>query len=212
MSPESPAPGRSPLYAGPALPRSFYERPTGEVARDLLGRGFWRRSEDGSVTGGILIEVEAYFGPDDPASHAFRRTPRSEIMYGSPGILYVYFTYGMHWCANVVCEEEGRAGAVLLRAIEPLEGVELMAVRRGAAARKRDGEVNVAALCSGPARLTQALAIDGSLNGAGVTGPEVWITAGVGRMPDRRVAVTPRVGVRRATDRAARYVVRERER
>ena len=177
------------------------------MARDMLGRGLWRRSGDGTVTGGIIVEAEAYLGPADPASHAYRRTPRSEIMYGSPGIAYVYFTYGVHWCANAVCETDGRAGAVLLRAIEPLEGLDRMAERRGTIALDGEGMIIGTALCSGPAKLTQAMGIDGSLNGADLQGPELWVTRGRGPLSDEEISATPRIGVTQAADRLARFIV-----
>ena len=189
------------------LPISFYERPVDEVARDLLGHILIRRDGAGILASGIIMEAEAYFGPDDPASHAYRRTPRSEIMYGPPGVLYVYFTYGMHFCANVVAHEKGKAGAVLLRALEPVEGIEAMAHRRGGAALRKDGSVNPRALCSGPAKLCQALAIGRADNGADLQGPAIWVEEGRGRIPDEEVAVTPRIGIRVATDRTARFVV-----
>ena len=128
------------------LPCSFFARPVLEVARDLLGCTFLC---DG--VGGRLVEVEAYRA-DDPASHSYRgRTPRNAVMFGPPGRLYVYFTMGLHFCVNVVCEGEGRAAAVLLRALEPSDGLKAMRQRRGLDDPRR--------LCSGPARLTQALAI-----------------------------------------------------
>jgi len=152
------------------------------------------------------VEAEAYSGPDDPASHAFRRTPRSEIMYGPPGFAYVYFTYGTHWCANVVCESDGTAGAVLLRALEPVEGMEVMARRRGGVAYDKEGKIKERSLCSGPAKLTQALDIDGTLNGCDLRSPLLWISKGIGPLPDAAVAVTPRVGINRAAGRLARFI------
>ena len=139
------------------LRRGFYARSALDVAPELLNKVLL--GPDGRAA--RIVEVEAYCGSDDPGSHAFRgSTPRTEVMFGSPGRLYVYFTYGMHWCANVVVESRGVAGAVLLRAATPLMGVERMHRARGSAARRpRD-------LCSGPAKLCQALGLDGTHDGA----------------------------------------------
>ncbi|MEO5965373.1 MAG: DNA-3-methyladenine glycosylase, partial [Candidatus Limnocylindrales bacterium] len=132
------------------LPRSFYRRDPRAVAPELLGKVLVL----GEATARI-VEVEAYCGSEDPGSHAFRgMTKRNATMFGSPGRLYVYFTYGMHWCANAVCGDEGEGIAVLLRAAVPLSGVEAMRARRPAARTDRD-------LCRGPARLCQAFALDG---------------------------------------------------
>jgi len=134
------------------LPAAFYDRPVVAVARDLVGCTFVFRG-----VGGRIVETEAY-AHDDPCCHGFRgQTARNAVMFGPPGHLYVYFTYGMHFCVNIVCEAPGRAAAVLLRALEPQAGVELMGERRGRADAKL--------LCSGPARLTQALAIGRAENG-----------------------------------------------
>ena len=153
------------------LPRLFYARPATDVAPALLGHVLVRALPDGTRAAARIVEVEAY-GPDDPASHAFRgMTPRNAAMFGPPGHLYVYFTYGMHFCMNVVTGRAGEGTAVLLRAGEPLEGVEGMRSRRG-----RDRTLD---LCSGPGRLTQALGVARSEDGADlVKGDLVWVERG----------------------------------
>ncbi len=205
MSEPSPGPA-SDLTAAPLLPASFYERSTDAVARDLLGRFLWRRFEDGVTAGGRIVETEAYFGPDDPGSHARRRTPRSEIMYGPPGRAYIYFTYGMHFCLNAVAHEPGRAGAVLLRALEPFRDLEGMARRRGDVVRRTDGGIRERLLCSGPARLTRSLGIGRDLNGTDLRGPILWI-AGAGEVPEAEVTVTARIGLSDGCELPARFIV-----
>jgi DNA-3-methyladenine glycosylase len=141
------------------LGRSFYARDALAVARDLIGCVFVHDHPEGRMAV-RLVETEAYRGTADPGSHGYRGlTPRTEVMYGPPGRLYVYFTYGMHWCANVVCAEAGLCEAVLLRAGEPLEGIDLMRANRRATSNDR-------LLAAGPARLTQALGIERHHNGA----------------------------------------------
>ena len=141
------------------LTLEFYRRNALSVARDLIGCIFVHDDREGR-TAVRIVESEAYRGILDPGSHGYRGpTPRTEVMYGPPGRLYVYFTYGMHWCANVVCANEGECEAVLLRAGEPVEGVELMRARRPAATRETE-------IASGPARLTQAMGIGKQHNGA----------------------------------------------
>jgi DNA-3-methyladenine glycosylase len=157
------------VVSGALLPREFFARPAPEVAPGLLGCVLWHQSADGPVAVQI-VEVEAYAGESDPASHAFRgRTARNSVMFGPPGHAYVYFTYGMHFCVNLVCQPAGHAAAVLLRAGRVIEGAELAAVRRSgarqtSAARRID-------LARGPARLCQALGIDRALDGADVCDP-----------------------------------------
>jgi DNA-3-methyladenine glycosylase len=160
-----------------------------EVARDLLGTAFL---VDG--VGGTLVEVEAY-APDDPASHSYRgRTLRNASMFGPPGTLYVYRSYGVHWCANVVC---GDASAVLLRALEPTHGLDEMAVRRGL----DDPRL----LCSGPGRLTQALALTGAHDGLMLDRPPFRLLP---RTTAPETVASPRVGITRASDLPWRYSVR----
>jgi DNA-3-methyladenine glycosylase len=167
------------------LPRSFYARPATEVAPDLLGHVLVRALPDGRRLAARLLEVEAY-EPDDPGSHAFRgMTARNEVMFGPPGHLYVYFTYGMHFCMNAVTRRAGEGSAVLLRAGEPLAGLDEMRAHRG---RERDVE-----LCSGPGRFTQALAIARPENGLDlVAGDTAWIERGAG---GGNVGIGIRVGV-----------------
>ena len=168
------------------LGRNFYARSALEVAPDLLNRVLV--AADGRA--GRIVEVEAYRGEDDPGSHGFRGpTKRNATMFGAPGHLYVYFTYGMHWCANVVAETDGVAAAVLLRALTPLEGLEAMYAARGPAARtERD-------LCSGPAKLTQALGIDGALDGADLVSGDRGVTIVDDDQPPPTPAVTTRIGL-----------------
>src|SRR5712691_12608784 len=154
--------------AGRRLSRSFYRRPAVEVAPDLLGSVLVRVLPDGLRLAGRIVETEAY-EPGDPASHAFRgKTQRNAVMFGPPGHLYVYFTYGNHWMMNTVTRSRGEGSAVLLRATEPIEGVDAMARHRG-----RD---SIRDLCSGPGKLAQALAVDRRHDGADLVGGDtIWI-------------------------------------
>jgi len=150
-----------------ALKRDFYERDTEIVAKELLGKVLVHRLPEGDVTGRI-VETEAYFGNGDPASHASRgKTPRNSIMFGPPGHAYVYFNYGMHYLFNVVTEKEGVPGAVLIRALEPLDGIDFMFKKRKVKELKL--------LTNGPAKLTQALGIDISHNGLDLVNGEIFI-------------------------------------
>lgn len=166
------------------LPRKFYNRPTLTVARELLGARLVRML-DGVKLVGLISETEAYFGFDDLASHAKAgRTIRTDPMFDKPGHAYVYFTYGNHWMLNAVTEKEGFPAAVLIRAIQPIEGVEVMMERR----QGRD--------TFGPGKLTQALGITKSENYADLTesGSSLWIEAGV-KVPEKSVTIGPRVGL-----------------
>ena len=176
----------------PPLPRSFYDRPSLSLARDLLGKVVVSE-EDGSRTAGRIVEAEAY-RPDDPASHSYRGPTRgNRTMFGAPGHLYVYVSHGIHHCMNAV----GRAGsAVLIRALEPLEGDGAMATRRGL----EDARL----LCAGPGRLCQALGVTRSHDGLDLTrGSAVWIADG---SPPGRVLRTPRIGLSVAAEKRWRFV------
>ena len=172
----------------PKFQRAFFERDTLSVARALLGQRLIR-SLQGQRISGRIVEVEAYVGEDDAACHASSgRTARNAVMFGSGGHAYVYFVYGMHHCFNVVTEEEGMPAAVLVRALEPVEGIDLMRARRGG----REG----VELTNGPAKLCYALEIDRSLNGTDlVLSDELWLEreATIG---DDRIGSGPRVGIR----------------
>jgi DNA-3-methyladenine glycosylase len=178
------------------LQQPFYNRPTLQVARDLLGKKLVRRL-DGCDLSGIIVETEAYLGRTDSACHAHRgRTQRNDVMFGPPGCAYVYFTYGMHYLLNLVTEEKDVPCAVLLRALFPVAGIDRMLARR-----KRGGKE----LTNGPAKLCQALAIDKSFNGWDLTrGKQLWVEDGFVLAPGA-IITTPRIGIDYAApeDRAA---------
>src|SRR5690349_17677403 len=181
---------------GPILQRSFYERRAVAVARALLGKVLVH-----GPTAGMIVETEAYLGGDDLASHSARGiTNRTRVIFGPPGHAYVYFIYGMYECLNLVAEPAGQPGCVLIRAIEPLGGIDLMRQRRPAARRLED-------LASGPGKLTLALGITRAQNGADVTRGALVV-----REPaePRRfaVAATPRIGIRECADWPLRFIVR----
>lgn len=180
------------------FPADFLSRPVAEVARSLLGTRLTSRV-GGVLVSGVIVEAEAYEGTGDPASHAATRTGRTRrnrAMFGPPGHAYVYRIYGMHWCVNVVTGEEGDPQAVLLRGLEPLTGGETMARRRG-------GRLPLAA---GPGRLCEALGITGELYGHDLTRPPLVLEPGW-TVPDARVGVGGRIGVRAAADRPLRFYV-----
>lgn len=183
------------LAPGNLLPRDYYARTALEVGPDLIGKLFVRRLGD-EILSGWIVETEAYMGSDDPASHAYRGlTGRNHTMFGSPGHLYVYRSYGVHFCANVVTGQEGVGTAILLRALEPRDGLTSMRIRRGL---QRDR-----LLCSGPGRLCQALAISASQDGADLCDDECFIVDA-----DRTVDIksTRRIGISIAVDRPWRFV------
>lgn len=183
------------------LPRSFYTRPVITVARQLLGKTLVRRHGH-TVMSGMIVEVEAYNGGDDPASHAFRGpTPRNQVMFLGGGILYVYFTYGMHFCANVVTGREGSGSAVLLRALEPCDGVSAMAKHRSRPASERAG------LLSGPAKICQAMKIGRDDNGMDLCGDRIWIEDRGLTVPSRSIITSPRIGITRGKEKPWRFCV-----
>lgn len=186
------------------LPVSFYARPTLDVLEDLIGMVLVRASKEGVISG-IIVEAEAYCGEDDPASFAHRgRTKRSEMLYGSPARAFVYLTYGMHHMLNVVTEREDFPAAVLIRAVEPLEGISLMMARR-----KTD---NIRNLCSGPAKLCQALSIDLALNGLSVSSPKspLFIREGSRKeKKERELLWRPRIGIRLGRERLWRAYLKD---
>ena len=165
------------------LPRTFYDRDALEVAPELLNKVLV-----GNEVAARIVEVEAYRADEDPGSHAYRgRTPRNASMFGAPGTLYVYFSYGNHWCMNAVCGPGERPHAVLLRAAAPVRGLDVMRERRPKAARDRD-------LCAGPGRLGQAFAVDRSSDGTSlVRGPLGIVDDGIA--PPVQPGVSPRIGL-----------------
>jgi DNA-3-methyladenine glycosylase len=184
------------------VPRSFYAQPTIHVARQLLGKYLVRRHPDGTTVGKI-VETEAYVGPHDLACHAAKgRTARTEVMFGPPGHAYVYFIYGVYYCLNIVTEEVGHASAVLIRSLEPIEGIDLMQQRR----RLDD----LRKLASGPGKLCLAMAIDKTLNGADMSRGNVLYVEDRNEPPPK-IAATPRIGVDYAgkwKDKPWRFLIR----
>ncbi len=183
-------------FAGCPLPREFYARDTVTVARDLLGCILVHRSREG-ITAGKIVETEAYL-QGDPACHAARgMTLRNRVMFGPPGFAYVYFTYGMHYCFNVVSAREGVGEAVLVRALKPLVGIELM--------QRRRGRNSIHDLCSGPAKLTQAMGIGREHNQVDLTGSRLFICFGTADAP---IVTTTRIGIKEGKDLPLRFYLR----
>lgn len=177
----------------PVLPRSFYNRPTIDVARDLLGKLLVHGD-----TSALIVETEAYLGVNDRAAHAFRGiTKRTRVIFGPPGHAYVYFIYGMYECLNLVAEPDGVAGCVLIRGAEPVSGIETMFARR-------PGTRRVSELANGPGKLTLAMAITRAHNGRDVTVGDL-VVRDVRRKPTR-IETTPRIGIRHCADWPLRFV------
>ncbi|MFA5015166.1 MAG: DNA-3-methyladenine glycosylase [Actinomycetota bacterium] len=182
------------------LPRKFYERDTSRAARDLLGKALVKY-EGSEMIGGIIMETEAYYGPDDPASHAYHgKTPRSKIMFGKPGIAYVYLCYGMYNLLNIVTENEGRPGAVLIRALAPVWGIDIMKKRRNLDIRLTDG----------PGKLTIALGINMEDNGADiVTGKNnIYIFDYKTSSNNVKIMATGRIGIKKGKEKRLRFYIK----
>ena len=196
------------------LHRDFFARDPRGVARDLLGKVLVRRGENPAVKGALLagriVEVEAYLGENDPAAHAAAgNTNRTSVLFGPPGHAYVYFIYGNHHCLNVSCQREGKAGCVLLRALEPLVGLEEMAHARGMVVR---GPRDMPKLTSGPGRLAEAFGITRSRdNGCDLTSSDSSLWIGDDGSPRERIririGITPRIGITKAADQPLRYLL-----
>ena len=175
------------------LPRSFYNRPTLDVAKDLIGKVLVHETRRG-IASGAIVEAEAYIGESDPACHAAPGpTARNAPLYGPPGIAYVYLNYGIHYLVNAVTEAEGWPAAVLIRALEPREGIGLMRRRRAAGGTKRPSDIAVHDLCRGPGNLTRALGIDLTQNLSDLTGSALTIEDR--DEPARRVTWSRRIGI-----------------
>jgi len=182
------------------LNRNFYERYTVDVARDLLGKVLVRVLSSEQILAGIIVETEAYRGQDDPASHAYgRKTPRNAIMYGKPGYSYVYFIYGMYHCLNVVTEPEGVPAAVLIRAVEPIFGIELM--------KKYRNTNKISNLTNGPGKLCQAFNITRELNGIDLTQRGTLYI--VDYMRPRRIIASRRIGIKVGLDKFWRFFIED---
>ena len=185
---------------GRILPRAFYQRETEIVAREMLGTVLECETEDG-LASGIIVETEAYLGEHDLACHAAAgRTARTEPLYGPPGTSYVYFIYGMYWCFNAVTREVDLPSAVLVRALEPLDGIALMHKRRPRIKNDVD-------LTNGPGKLCAALGIDGSLSAKPLQKKPLRIREGE-PVPDDKVEITTRIGITKCADWPLRWIVR----
>jgi DNA-3-methyladenine glycosylase len=190
------------------LPRVFYDRDPRRVARELLGKVLLRTAP-GLLLAGRIVETEAYLGSSDPAAHAAAGpTPRNRVLFGPPGHAYVYFIYGNHYCLNVSCMAEGQAGSVLIRALEPMLGLDPMRIARGLPLRATPGRNDLRLLTTGPGRLAQALGVTRERD----NGKDVTSAASDLRLVDdgfvpRRVARTPRIGIRKAAEAMLRYVI-----
>jgi DNA-3-methyladenine glycosylase len=189
------------------LPRSFYTRSTLTVAKELLGKVLVRNM-NGTILSGMIVETEAYLW-NDPASHSFRgKTNRNSVMFNEGGYLYVYFTYGMHYCANVVTNREGRGEAVLIRALEPFEGIEEMVKKRKIEDGARlNGGFHLKNLTNGPAKLSQAMGLTKEHSGTDLLKNEIYITEGE-LIPRSRIVSATRIGISSAKEKKWRFYIK----
>lgn len=183
------------------LTYSFYERDTTTVAKELLGCYVVHETKEGKLVGKI-VETEAYLGSKDPAAHSFNgKTKRTEVMFGPAGRAYIYFIYGMYWCLNVVTQKEGIGEAVLIRALEPREGIELM--------KRRRNKENVHELCNGPGKLVLAMGIGKELNGTSFVDGPLKIFSAEKKLHERNIVATKRVGITKAADLPLRFYLKD---
>jgi len=184
---------------GKKLRRSFFERPTLRVAKELLGK-YLVVEKEGDYVSGKIVETEAYIGKNDPASHAYRGlTPRTRLMFGKPGFTYIYLTYGMYYCLNFVTEKAGFPAAVLIRAVEPKEGVDLMIKRRKTK--------KIENLTNGPGKLCIAFGLDKSLNGADLCSDLIWVEDREDKTD--RIVSASRIGINEGKDKKWRFYIPE---
>ncbi len=188
------------------LTREFYTRPVLNVAKDLLGKILIKK-ERNKILAGKIVEVEAYDGSIDEASHSFKgKTKRNEIMFRIGGYFYVYFTYGVHHCCNVVTGEEGHGAAVLIRAIEPLSGIDIMALRRYG--KRKLTEREMLNLTNGPGKICQAFAFDRTHSGLDLTGNKVFIVEAAS-LKKSEIGVSERIGISKSKELPWRFFIRE---
>lgn len=211
ISPETSLETSLPEMLAGRLPASFYQQSTLEIARQLLGKTLVVMPDgaESEATAGIIVETEGYIGPEDPACHAYNgRTRRNDILWGPPGQAYVYFTYGNHWMVNVVAGPEDYAAAVLIRAVQPLLGLESMRERRGL--HRLKGKPEDRQLTNGPGKLCQAMGINGTFNGQSLHGPHLYLTQtpSTAHLAPFEVVVSTRIGITRAVDFPWRYYIK----
>jgi len=200
------SPQPSPMRRGSSskkLPRSFYLQPTVTVAKELLGKYIIRKIGKQTLAAKI-VEVEAYLGENDPASHAYRgKTKRNDVMFWKGGHLYVYFTYGMHFCCNIVTEEEKKGRAVLIRAVEPIDGIKAMMKNR----EMETTDNKIFNLSNGPAKFCQALNIKREQNGTDLLGKDIYITQGENVSNSKIISAT-RIGINNGTEKKWRFYIK----